>query len=155
MNYDDLQKEYINAFKNKDSIRANVFNMLKSAIKYKEVEFRSSNKEITEADILDIIKLEVKKHNESIELYKKGNRTDLAEKEEHELKILKELLPAEMSTEQIKIVVQKYIKELEAKNMSDFGKVMRETAKELKGKADGSIIKKIVEDEINNIAKES
>ena len=154
MNYDDLQKEYIKAFKNKDSIRANVFSMLKSELKYKEIEFRSSNKEIAENDILDIIKLEVKKHNESIELYKKGGRIDLAEKEEQELKIIKELLPAEMTSDDIKIVVQKYIKELEPKGMSDFGKVMKEVARDLKGKAEGSIIKKIVEEEINNLSIE-
>jgi len=128
--------------------------MLKSALKYKEIEYRGSDKEIAEDDILDIIKLEVKKHNESIELYKKGNRNELAEKEEQELKILKELLPADMTPEEIKTVVQKYIKELDAKNMSDFGKVMREVAKELKGKAEGSVIKNIVEDEISRLTKD-
>jgi uncharacterized protein len=153
MNYDDLQKEYIKAFKNKETIKASVYSMLKSSIKYKEIDLRATNSSITENDILDIIKSEVKKHNESIELYKKGNRPELANKEEEELKILRELLPAEMSKEEIEAIVLKYVTKLQANSLADFGKVMREVSRELKGKANGLTIKEVVEEQLNNLNK--
>lgn len=96
----------------------------------------------------DVISKEVKKREEAIEMYRQGGRENLAHKEEEELKILKEYLPAQMREEEIRKTVVQIIEKLGATGEKDFGRVMREVMAELKGKADGNIVKKAVEENL-------
>lgn len=141
-----INKDYIQAMKEKDAIKVSTLNMLKSAIKYKEIENRE--KEITDEDVIDLIKKEIKKHEESIEMYKAGGRIDLQEKEEKELQILKSYLPEQISEEEVRRIISEIILKLNATSSSDFGRVMKEAMLELKGKAEGSLIKRIVEESL-------
>ncbi|MBC7320888.1 GatB/YqeY domain-containing protein [bacterium] len=140
-----INKDYIEAKKNHDTLRESVLNLLKSNIKYKEIEAKGKGKTLEDNDIIDLIKQEIKKRKESIELYKQGGRQELVEKESLELKILQEYLPEQLSEEEIRAILVKIIENIGAVNMKDFGKVMKEAMKDLKGKADGETIRKIAE----------
>lgn len=140
-----INKDYIEAKKNRDILRESVLNLLKSNIKYKEIEAKSKGKTLEDSDIIDLIKQEIKKRKESIELYKQGQRQELVEKESLELKILQEYLPEQLSEDEIKAIIEKIIENIGAVSMKDFGKVMKEVMKDLKGKADGEVIRRVVE----------
>lgn len=140
-----IQKEYIQAMKEKDEIKASVLNMLKSQIKYKEIELKGTGKELQEGDLIEIVRKEIKKREEAIEMYKQTAREDLLKKEEQELEILKNYLPKLPSDEEIKAEIEKIIQEVGAKDKKDFGKVMKASMEKLKGLVDGSKIKEIVE----------
>ncbi|MCS7202782.1 MAG: GatB/YqeY domain-containing protein [Dictyoglomus sp.] len=146
MLYEKITKDYLNAVKNKDSFRVEVLSFLRSAIKYREIDLREKGKEMTDEDVIDVINKEIKKRKEAIELYKKGERFDLAEKEERELKILEGYLPEQLSDEDLEDILKRIIEEVEAKDIKDLGKVMKLAMSELKGKAEGERIKKIVEE---------
>ncbi len=139
-----ITKDYLQARKERDALRISVLSMLKSSVKYLEIENRE--KPLTDEDVVALIKREIKKHEESIEMYKAGEREDLVHKEEAELKILKEYLPEGLNEEQVRNIIKNTVNKLNAKGEKDFGRVMKEIMPLLKGKADGSLIKKIVEE---------
>ena len=98
---------------------------------------------LTEADCIRVLEQEVKKRNQAITLYKQGNRPELAAKEQQELDILQTYLSAsQMSDDDIRAIVHHLIDE----NGKEFRRVMPLAAKETKGKADGSRVKRIVEE---------
>ena len=98
----------------------------------------------------DVISKEVKKREEAIEMYRQGGRENLAHKEEEELKILKEYLPAQMPEEEIRSKIKEIIQKVGASSNKDFGRVMKEVMIEIKGKANGALIKKIVEESLES-----
>jgi len=102
--------------------------------------------ELTEEEIMEVVSNETKKRKESIEEFKKGGRDNLAEKEQKELKILKEYLPEQMSEEQIREEAKKTIEETGATGQQDTGKVMSVLMPKLKGKAEGGLVNKVVND---------
>lgn len=144
-----LEKDYILALKEKDKIKADVLNMLKSQIKYKEIELKALNKNLTEADLLEIIRKEIKKREEAIEMYKQASREDLLKKETEELEILKSYFPKTPSEEELKEEVKKIIKDLNAKGKGDFGKVMKACIEHFKGVVDNKVLKEIIEKELS------
>jgi len=106
--------------------------------------------ELTEEEVMEVVSNETKKRKEAIEEFKKGNRNDLAEKEEKELEILKEYLPEQMSEEQIREEAKKTIEETGATGPQDTGKVMSILMPKLKGKAEGGLVSKIVQELLTN-----
>lgn len=110
-----------------------------------EFEKSGSGKEFTEEEGLRILTLAAKKRKEAIEQFRNAGRTELAEKEEAELKIIESYLPQQLTAEEILEEVKKIAAEVGAKAKEDFPKVMPLAAKNLKGKADGKLIKEIVE----------
>lgn len=130
------------AIKEKDALRLSVLRLLKTAMSNKMIELKVN--ELNDGDIIALIKKDVKRHQDSIEQFKKGNRTDLVEKEEAELKILKSYLPKEASPEEIKEIVKKIIEETGASEKKDFGRVMKAAMEKLKGAADGKIVSSII-----------
>ena len=100
--------------------------------------------ELTDDDVLNVIRREVKQRRDSIEAYNKANRPDLSAKEEAELAILLTYLPAQMSKEEIEVVVREVIARVGAAGPADKGRVMPVLMAELRGKADGSQINAVV-----------
>ncbi|CUT03288.1 GatB/YqeY domain-containing protein [Candidatus Chrysopegis kryptomonas] len=143
-----LQEDLKNAMKSGDKIRLEVVRMLQTMLKRKEIERKGEGKDLTEEDEIQVIKSEIKKRKEAIELFEKGGRNDLAEKERKELEILNEYLPEQMSEEEIKNFVEKVIQEIGATGPKDLGKVMGAVMKELRGKADGALVQKIVKEKL-------
>jgi len=117
--------------------------MVLAAIMNKEL---AKAKEITSEEIMEILFLEAKKRRESISAFEKGNRQDLVEKEKKELAILQKYLPEQMSEEELKKIVRQVIEKTGAKGIKEMGKVMKEIASQIKGRADGSLVSKIVKE---------
>ena len=99
-----------------------------------------SKKELNENDIIIIVSKYAKQLKDSIKQFKAGNRLDLVEKEEKELKIVEQFLPKQLSENEIDQIVQDVIKKLNAKSMADMGMVMKEIMNITKGAADGTMI---------------
>ena len=116
--------------------------------KIKNVEV-DSKEELKESQIIKIISKHAKQLRESIIQFEKGNRLDLAEKEKEELKIAEQFLPAQLSENEIKAIVINVIKELNATQMSDMGKVMKVVIDKTKGNADGKIISNLVKEQLS------
>jgi len=146
MLFEKINRDYIEAKKARDTLRESVLNLLKSNIKYKEIEAKGKGRTLEDSDIIELIKQEIKRRRESIELYKQGGRLDLAEKESEELKVLQEYLPEQLSEEDIRATLQRIIKDSGAVNVKDLGRVMKEAMKELKGRAEGDVVRRIAEE---------
>ena len=107
-----------------------------------------SKEELKENQIIKIIAKHAKQLRESIVQFKNGNRLDLAEKEQEELKIAEQFLPAQLSENEVKEIVINVIQDLNATQMSDMGKVMKAVIDQTKGNADGKLISTLVRESL-------
>lgn len=112
-----------------------------SGLEEKELEERS---QLTDEEIIEVLSSEAKKRKDSIEQFEKGGRHDLAEKEKQEIEILKKYLPEQLPKSEIKKLAEEVIKEIDAKEIKDMGKVMAQLMPKLKGRADGSTVGQVV-----------
>lgn len=130
------------AMKSKQADRLSAIRFLQSAIKNKEIDLRPN--EITDEDIMGVIKKSAKQRKDSIEQYEKAGRQDLVDKEKFELSVIEEYLPAQMSEQQVAGIVDEVIAALGASSMKDMGSVMKEVQAKTAGAADGKIVSQLV-----------
>ncbi|ROL55989.1 GatB/YqeY domain-containing protein [Bacteroidetes/Chlorobi group bacterium Naka2016] len=144
-------EELKKAIKEGDQIRMDALRSIRASI----LEFKKSGigREMNEEDEIKILNSLAKKRKEAIEMYEQGGRTDLAEKERKELEIIKQFLPEQLSEEEIRKIVASIIQELNASSPSDLGKVMGRAMKDLKGKADGSLVQSIARELLTQTSK--
>ena len=140
---DKIHTDLLAAMKAKEETKTGALRLLKAAVMKFEVS-GNKKKDATDEEVLQIIGREVKQRKDSIEAYRKGGRDDLAVHEEAELKILQAYLPAQMSEEEVKKVVNQAISQTGASSKADFGKVMGAIMAQVKGKADGQMVSKVV-----------
>lgn len=145
---DKIQEELKAAMIAKNEEKLSTIRMLKSAIQYYEIQKGGAGYEATDEDIVEVIGREIKKRRESIELYVKGGRQELADKEQRELDMLQEYLPEQMSEDEIRIAVDEAISQTGASSIADMGKVMGALMPKTKGKADGSLVSSIVREKL-------
>lgn len=158
-----IQADIKKAMQDKDALKVSVLRMVMANVINKEKEKRAKlnkageeeNKldelsKLTDEEVMEVISSEAKKRKDSIEQYRKGNREDLAEQEEKELEILNDYLPEQMDEEEIRKIVKQKIEELGVSTPQETGKVMGAVMPQLKGKADGNVISKIVQEELKN-----
>ncbi|MBI2074321.1 MAG: GatB/YqeY domain-containing protein [Candidatus Levybacteria bacterium] len=143
-----FQEELKKAMLARDGLKTSVLRMLLSAINYYEINKGGAGYEATDEDVTSVIEKEVKQRRDSIEQFKAGGRQDLVNKETAELKLLDTYLPEQMSNEEIKKLVIEAIKVTCATSIQDMGKVMGALMPKVKGKADGSLVSKIVKEEL-------
>ncbi len=132
--FNQIEEDYLTAFKAHDELKIATLRMLKSAIHNGEIQKKDK---LTDPEIYSILNKEIKQRKDSIEQFKKGNRNELAQKEEDEIKILSSYLPDQLSDEEVEKIVNETISSTGAHSMSDFGLVMKEVMPKLKGKAEG------------------
>src|SRR4030065_2076387 len=132
-----LNEEMVSAAKAKDKIRLSAIRMVKPALHNKEIDLM---RPLNESEIMQLLSVMVKQRKDSIEQFAKGGRTDLVEKEEAELKVVQEFLPAQMSDEEVESLIKKAIAEAGAVSIKDMGKVMKILMPQLTGKADGKTV---------------
>lgn len=130
------------AMKSKEADRLSAIRFLQSAIKNKEIDLRP--KEITDEDIMGVIKKSAKQRKDSIEQYEKAGRQDLADKEKFELSVIEQYLPEQMSEEQLSGIVDEVVAALNASSMKDMGAVMKGVQAKTAGAADGKMISQLV-----------
>jgi len=144
---DEIEQGLRKALKEKDALRVSLLRMLLSSLSYKEVEKR---KPLTDDEFHGVVKTMIKQHVESIESFRKGQRTDLAEKEEKELQILKEFVPAQLTAEELAREVEEAVTALGAKDQKDMGKVMKVLMEKLSSRADGKVLSEMVKNRLSS-----
>lgn len=133
----------------KNEQKLSVVRMLKSAIQYYEINKGGAGYEATDEDVIEVVGREIKKRRESIELYEKGGRQELADKEKAEMEILQSYLPEQLSEEEIRSLVEEALSVTGATEMKDMGKVMGVLMPKVKGKADNSVISSLVREKLS------
>jgi len=138
---DSIREALRGALKRQQRVEVATLRLLLSEIKNAEI---AQQKPADDNKVLDVITKEVKRRRESIEAFKKGNRSDLVAQEEAELAVLMSYLPEQMSRAEIMAAARQVVDAVGAKGPSDKGKVMSQLMPQLKGKADGKEVSEIV-----------
>ena len=136
-----IEADLIAAQKDRDQERVSILRMLSAALKNKRIDLR---KDLEEADVLAVIKSQIKQLKDSLASFEQGERNDLAEKAKVELEILDKYMPESMSAEDLEVLVKGVIEEVGAAGKSDMGKVMGAAMKKVAGQADGNDVKEAV-----------
>lgn len=134
------------AMKAGDAEKRDTLRLLSSAIKNEEISKVRREGGLEDGEAIEVIARMIKQRRDSIEQYEKGGRMDLAEKEKSEVKILSAYLPEQLSAEEVKKAVLDIVAALDDSKKGNFGAVMQEAMKQLKGKADGKMVKEIIEE---------
>tara|TARA_Y100000022_G_C12998443_1_gene261132 strand:+ start:16 stop:477 length:462 start_codon:yes stop_codon:yes gene_type:complete len=145
-----IETEYKNALKLKDKAKISTYRLILSSIKDLDISNRSgpNKKETDDEDIKKLFKKMVKQRAESIEIYKKNNRSDLLEVEQNEYDVLTSFLPKQLSEEDTKKICEDLISKLGASSIKDMGKIMGELKKQYSDEIDfskaGALLKKLL-----------
>ncbi|MEA1972046.1 MAG: GatB/YqeY domain-containing protein [Candidatus Cloacimonadota bacterium] len=139
---DDMKQ----AMRDKAKDKLVVLRSLISEIRKKEIDLR---KELSDDEILETLSKAVKSRKDSIALFKKGNRPELAEKESKEVEIIEEYLPKKLSTSELTEIIENLIEKLGVSSMKGMGKVMKELKVEFGTKIDGKVASRIVRSKLN------
>lgn len=143
---ENIAKQIMDALRAKDTVRLNTLRGIKAACVNELVAKRRKPEEtLSDEETRVIIKRLVNQRKDSMEQFKKGNRDDLAKAEEAELKILESFLPAMISEEEIRKIAEKKKGELCVSDRAKIGALIGAVMAQVKGRADGSAVKKIVE----------
>ena len=145
--YQRLDQALKEAIKNQQPVATSTLRMLKSAIRYREVDVR---RPLTEAELQATINTQVKQRREAMAEYNKAGRPELAKQEEEELSVLLSFLPPQLSPEEMAAEVNAVIAELGATGPNDLGKVMKNAMARLAGRADGKVIREIAQQRLGS-----
>lgn len=146
----DLQSELKNAMLARDTDKTSVLRMVLSAINYYEIQKGGAGYAATDEDILSVIEKEVKQHRDSIEQFTAGKREDLVKKEQAELSVLEKYLPEQMSETEVQKLVDEAVAATQASTPQDMGKVMGYLMPRVKGKADGTLVSRLVKEKLSS-----
>lgn len=140
---EQLKEDLKKAMKAGDSERVGVLRLLTNAVHNKEIEKQSRGKggTMTQEEMIQVLMSEAKKRKEAIEVFTKGGRGDLAQKEKLEMEIIQNYLPKQMDAAEVEKIVAELLKKSGA---ADFSSAMKEAMKELKGKADAGVVSEVV-----------
>ena len=133
------------AMKNGKKSELNALRNLIGKIKSKQIDL---GHDLNEQECIKLMRSSTKQLKESIKQYKIGGRIDLIKNEEYELSVIQKYLPEEMGEIEVRLIVKDVIKKLNANDIKDLGKVISSSIKSINGRADGSIIQKIVREEL-------
>lgn len=144
-----IKGDLLTALKSGDKFRADTLRFLLSVIHNAEIA-KGKGAFLTEEELAEVLQRQAKQRRESIEAYEKGSRSDLADKEKKELKIIRGYLPKQLSEGEIKKLAQEVIGEVGAEGPQDLGRVMGVLIPKIKGRADGSVVAKIVGEQLKH-----
>ena len=145
--YQRLDQALKEAIKNQQPVATSTLRLLKSAIRYREVDVR---RPLTEAELQATINTQVKQRREAVAEYTKAGRPELAKQEEEELSVLLSFLPPQLSSEEMAAEVDAAIAEMGATGPNDLGKVMKNAMARLAGRADGKVIREIAQQRLGS-----
>ena len=145
--YERLDQALKEAIKNQQPVATSTLRLLKSAIRYREVDVR---RPLTEAELQATINTQAKQRREAIAEYTKAGRPELAKREEEELSVLLSFLPPQLSPEEMAAEVAAVIAEMGATGPNDLGKVMKNAMARLAGRADGKVIREIAQQRLGS-----
>lgn len=140
-----LEKDMIEAMKNKDKDRLTVIRMVKASLKQEQIDHK---KEINDDLLIDVVNKQIKMRKDSISEFEKGNRQDLIEKTQAEIEVLLAYLPEQLSKEEVLKIIDEIFKEVNPEGPKDMGKVMGLAQEKLKGKADMKEVSTIIREKL-------
>ncbi len=146
--FEKIKKDLVSSMKEQDKFKTSVLRMLKSALQAEEINKKS---ELTDEEVLTIIKKQVKVRTASFEEYKSYNRLDLADELAKEIEILKNYLPEELSKDELNKIIEEQFNILNPTSIKDMGKVIKEISSIVGTRADMSEVSKIVKEKLNNM----
>ncbi len=143
-----FQTELKQSLINKDKVKTATVRLIMAALKDRDIQDRTNGNDdgIDDTAILQMLQSMIKQRRESIEIYTKGDRKDLAEQEAKEIKIIEDFLPQQMTKDEIKAAAQESIQDIAAESLRDMGKVMTQLREKYAGQMDFSIASQIVKD---------
>ncbi|SRR5690606_26336180 len=136
-----LNSDMKEAMRNKEKDRLSVIRMVKASLQNEAIKL---GKELSEDEELTVLSREVKQRKDSLQEFEKAGRTDLADKIKTELTYIHEYMPKQLSEDELKELISQVIQELGATSKADMGKVMGKLMPLVKGKADGSVVNRMV-----------
>ncbi|HJV44618.1 MAG TPA: GatB/YqeY domain-containing protein [Bacillota bacterium] len=136
---DDMKQ----AMKDKDKLKLSVIRMVKASVKNEEI---NQGHELSEDQVLALLNRELKQRRDSLQEFEKAGRDDLAEPTRAEIEVLLGYLPKQMDEAEVRQVVQESIEQVGASSKKDLGRVMGAIMPKVKGKADGTLVNKIVQE---------
>lgn len=145
---EQIKKDLISSMKEQDKFKTSVLRMLKSALQAEEI---NKKEELTDDEVLNIIKKQVKVRTASLEEYKSYNRMDLAKDLADEIEILKSYLPEELSTDELNKIIEEQFKLLNPTSIKDMGKIIKAISNIVGTRADMSEVSKIIKEKLNNM----
>lgn len=134
------------ALKQGDKEKLSVLRMIKGSIQLEEIKLK---RELNEEEIVSILSKEIKTRNESIKEFTKGNRQDLIDKTNSEIKILSAYMPEQIGEEELSNIIEQAIKEVNATTIKDMGSVMKIVSSKVKGRADMQQVSSIIKSKLN------
>lgn len=146
--FEQIQKDYIDAFKNKENTKKDVLSLLKGAILNNKIE---KKRDLTDDEIIDLIDKQIKLRNDSINIYKENNKNDEVNKLEEEVNILKKYMPKELTKEEIDKIIDDAFNEIKPSSMKDMGLIMKNITPKIKNRCNTKEVSLIVKNRLNNI----
>lgn len=143
---DKILKDIVNAMKEKDKEKLSTLRLLKGAMQLEEI---NKKKELNDDEVIGLIAKQIKTRKESIEEFKKANRTDLIEKTEKEIEILNLYMPEQLTEEEVLKEIDLAFSEVQPTSMKDMRSLMAILNPKLKGKADMSYVSKVIKDKLS------
>lgn len=142
---EQLEKDMIEAMKNKEKNRLTVIRMVKASMKQEQIDRK---REINDELLIDIVNKQIKMRKDSITEFEKGNRQDLIDKTQAEIDILMKYLPEQLSEEEVLKVIDEIFAEVKPESQKDMGRVMGLAQSKLKGKADMKTVSTIIREKL-------
>ncbi len=141
-----IAKELVSAMKSKDKNKMALLRYLKTALKNAEIQ---KGKSLDENEEIKILRQQIKQRQQALDLYRKGNREDLAKHEQYEIDIILQFLPKQLSKEELEKEVDSAINLLNAQSIKDMGKVMKHLKEKLGATADGKLLSSLVKQKLS------
>ena len=139
-----IREDLKEALKRKDQVKADALRLILAALQNAEKEKKGG--ELKEEEFHEVLSRLVKQRRESIDMYREGDREELAQKEEAELKVVQSYLPEQISEDEVKKLAQEAVEKVGASSPKEMGKVMAELMPKVKGRADGKLVSRVVKD---------
>lgn len=146
---EQINKDYIEAMKARDSVRSAAVNYLRAMVKQVKVDSRLDA--LDDAGVTAVIKKQIKQRQDSIEQFTRGGRPELAAKEQVEIDIMKVYLPQEMSAGEIRAIIAQAVVETGATGAKDMGNVMKVVRDKAAGRADGKLVSDLVKQKLSSL----
>lgn len=140
---EQIEQDFIDAYKKKDDARVRVLRLMKTAIKHLQIELKRTP---SDDEVLSLLHKQLKQRKDSIEQFISAHREDLANKEREELDIIATYLPKPITGDELKALISQTIQNLQITSKKDFGKVMGVITKEYKGRIDGKEAQLLVQE---------
>ena len=143
--YEILDSAFKESLKSRDSLKLSVLRLVRTALKNKEVELI---RKLDDDEILRVLSSQIKQRKDSIEQFRQGDRSDLADREEQELTILESFMPRALDKQELQSGIEAVIADTGAASMKDMGKVMKEVMRRFAGRADGKEVSEMVKKQL-------